>query len=205
MRSILFLSLISVLFIGCAYCPQCELTTSKGFDAKQPMKVLVMPVTANGNPFVQTHPNYSDALAKVFLKAGYTVVDRSVIAFKAKELGISIDDKIEDINMQQLAKSAGVDAVLLSSVAYHRVAAASGSQPATFNSETDTLGRVTISASGGSTYNRSEYYDVTSMSARLVDLGSMNTLLTAYSIPCGGKGVLTWITKMLDEKLNREE
>ncbi len=204
-RPVLFLSLISIMFSGCFPCSQCELTTSKSFNTRQPMKVLVMPVSANGNPNIKTLPNDSDALSKIFLKAGYTVIDRSAITIKAKELGINLDDGIEDNDIQKLAQGAGVDAVLLSSIEYHHVAAASGSEPATFSSETDTLGRVKVSASGGSSYSHGDYYATTAMSARLEEVGSMNTLLTAYSIPCGSKGVLTWMTKMLGEKLIGEE
>jgi hypothetical protein len=166
------------------------------------MSVLVLPVTAIGNPDIQTMPNYSDEISAVFLRAGYKLIDRSAVASQAKGLRINLSKGVEDKDIKPLADALGVDAIFLGALTYHYVPGESGTKPATFNSVTDSTGKVrTIEAEGESSYNRSGYYTITSMSVRLVDAHSMTTIMTGYAEPCGNKNVDKWFVDLLKEKM----
>jgi hypothetical protein len=155
-----------------------------------------------GNPNTQTMPTYSDEISAVFLRAGYRVIDRSAVASQAKGMNINLVKGVDDKDIKPLAQALGVDAIFLGSLTYNYVPGESGTKPATFNSVTDSTGKVrTVEAEGESKYNRDSYYAITSMSARLIDARSMTTIMTGYAEPCGGKGVDRWFVDMLKEKM----
>ena len=189
-------------FTGCNTCTQCHLSASPSFNSKQSLTLLILPVTANGNPNVHSLPNYSDDITTPFLEAGFKIVDRSAADAAASKLGLNLAEGIEEKNVKSLAAALNVDAVLLSSVAYTFIPAESGVTPSSYNKVTDSTGKVReVSAQGPGEYSRSEHYVISSLSSRLIEAKNMTTLLTAYIEPCNGKEVNTQLVAMLREKL----
>src|SRR5689334_11260972 len=97
LRSLLLLS--AALFIGCNTCSQCHLTSSPSFNSRQTMTLLILPVTANGNPGLSQLPNFSDDISTPFLESGYRLIDRSAAKSEALKLGLDFDKGIDEKNI----------------------------------------------------------------------------------------------------------
>ena len=193
-------------FTGCAVCNQCHITSSRSLDPGKQLKVLVLPVTTNGNPTVATLPNYSDDISTALIESGFHVIDRIAAEEEAANLGLDLRAGIADKDVKALAAALNVDAVMLASIAYAFQPAESGTTPYVMNTVTDSTGKIrNVSVKGAGEYQRSERYVMTSMSARMIDARTMQTLMSAYAVPAYGKGVNTWMVEMLREKLAYED
>ena len=199
------LSIASMFLTGFSTCAQSYLSTSSDFDRHHALMLLTLPVETYGNPIIHSLPNFSDNFATPFLEAGFKIIDRSATPSEASRLGLDLDKRIEEKNVANLASALHVDAVFLSSVAYTFVPAESGVIPSSYSNVADSTGKGReISAKGPEEYNRGERYVMTSLSARLIDVKNMTTLLSAYVEPCG-QSLNFILVNMLREKLSGKD
>src|SRR6476469_2912976 len=90
LRSFSLFALAGVLLTGCSYHGElAKVTASKSYSATRPLRIVVLPFTAEGNPDIQRSEVVADQVGAALMSLGHTVVDHKALMLKASELGIA--------------------------------------------------------------------------------------------------------------------
>ena len=157
-----------------------RVSTSSEYHKGTPLKVLILPLSTEGNPDLATNASYSDALATTLMDLGMRPIDGEVARKEALELGTTLDSAVRTQQAEELAQALEADAILYGTVQYSYVPPASGSKGPSLQTTTNNKGKQEINIDGGSSYSVGGYFQENSLSVRIVDATTSETLISGY-------------------------
>ncbi|HET9136208.1 MAG TPA: hypothetical protein VFO76_06190, partial [Candidatus Kapabacteria bacterium] len=173
MKTISTLFAAAFLFTGCfSKGNVAKVSTSSAYHKGTPLKVLILPLVAEGNPDLTTNSAYSEALAATLMDLGMRPIDVSI----AKAQAASLDSLNGTEDVTKLAAVLGADAVLVGVVHYDFVPPSSGSTAPSAQVTTNKKGKQEVTIDGGSSYSTGGFFAENSLNIRIVDVHTSETI-----------------------------
>ncbi len=157
-----------------------KMSVSPSYHKGAPLKVLVLPLETEGNPDLQTHNGYSDRLSIALMEIGMTPIDRTAVLSQASTLGIQLDSLVQPAKMKSLASALHANAVLVGTVHYNYIPETKSTVLPSVQTSSSKKGGTAISIDAGGSSSTGSFFVENSLSVRLIDPVTAETLLTGY-------------------------
>lgn len=181
MKTVFTLFAAAFLFTGCfSKGNVAKVSTSTAYHKGAPLKVLILPLAAEGNPDLTHNSAYSEALAATLMDLGMRPIDHSIAQAQAASLGIPLDSLTGTEDLSKVGSALGADAVLVGVVHYDFVPPSSGSTAPSAQVTTNNKGKQDINIDGGSSYSTGGFFAENSLNIRIVDVHTSETIIAGY-------------------------
>jgi hypothetical protein len=181
MKTIFTLFTAAFLLTGCfSKGNVAKVSTSTAYHKGAPLKILILPLIAEGNPDLAVNSAYSEALSATLMDIGMRPIDGSIAKAQAASLGVTLDSLNGTEDVTRLAAALGADAVLVGVVHYDFVPPSSGSTAPSAQVTTNKKGKQEVTIDGGSSYSTGGFFAENSLNIRIVDAKTSETIVSGY-------------------------